>query len=219
VRVLGWVFVLCTVLCAITAFVPSVELRIAGRAVSKRTRLSLYTASTDRELVGRLLAAYHRSARRKTGGDVVRAVSPKLHGKARAALDDVVDAMDTLDDTSDADVRAAGIAFTIALWTLIGVSAAMALVVVIELTRGSFRRGRLILGLAMALLVTAIAISLRVACGIAVWEANDEVGRTIVSLAIGAHLMPAAALSATVAASLLVAFTSRRWTRPVVARA
>jgi hypothetical protein len=210
VRVIPWVFVLCTVLGAIGAFLPAVELRIAGQAVSKRTRLSLYAASTDRDLVRRFLAAYHGSHARKASGDLVRAVSPKVHGRARAALDDIRDAMDTLDDTSDADVRTAGIVFTATLWTLLGLDALMVLLVFTDLIRGSVRAGRLRLALAMSVLVAAIAVTLHLACRAAVWEANDEVGHAVLTLAVGAYLIPLAALAQLTAAIILAIRQSRR---------
>ena len=210
VRVVSWAFVLCTVLCAIGAFLPSVELRIAGQAVSKGTRLSLYAASTDRDLVRKLIAAYHRSHARKTSADLVRVVSPKVHGRARAALDDIRDAMDTLDDTSDSDVRTAGMVFTAALWTLLGLDALMVLLVFTGLVRGTFRSGRLRLALALSVLVAAIAVALHVACREVVWEANDEVGRAVLALAVGAYLIPLAALAALASAVVLVIRQSRR---------
>lgn len=203
-RVASWVFVVCTVLGAIAVFMPSIELRLGGSAVSKRTQLSLHAASTDRELVRRLLAAYHRAPSRRTGAQIVRAVAPRASGRARAALDNTRDAMATLDEVSDDDVRTAGTVFTVALWTLLGLDAAMAGLVFVELMRGGYRRGRLAAALVASALVAVIAVALHVACRQAVGEANDEVGRSALVLAAGAYVVPLAAIAGLAAATALV---------------
>jgi hypothetical protein len=209
VRVAAWVFVLCTALGAVAVFLPSVELQLGGAAVSKRTQLSLHTASTDRALVRRLLTAYRHSERRRIGGAIVRKVTPRVGGRARAALDDARDAMDTLDDVTDDDVRTATTAFLITLWTLLGLNAVMLLLVFPPLMRGTFRRGRMAAALVAALLVAAIAVALHVACREAIWEANDELGRTALVLAPGAYALPIATLAGLVSAIVLVARRSR----------
>lgn len=193
-RLASWVFVIAAVLGAVGVFLPSVELQLGGKSVSRRTRISLYTASHDRELVRRLIAAYHTSSKRKLSSDIVRTVSPRVGGRVRSVLEDARDAMDTLDDTSDDDVRTAGAAFTAALAALLALDAAMILLVFPSLMRGSFRRGPLIGALVASLLATAVAAALHVTCREAVWRANDEVGVTTVALAAGAYVIPLAAL-------------------------
>jgi hypothetical protein len=209
VRVAAWVFVLCTGLGAVAVFLPSVELQLHGAAVSKRAQLSLHTASTDRALVRRLLAGYRRSEHRRLGGALVREVTPRVTGRPRAALEDARDAMDTLDDVTDDDVRTAGTVFLVTLWTLIGLDAAMILLVFPPLMRGAFGRGRMAVALVAALAAAALGVALHVACREAVWEANDEIGRTALVLAPGAYVLPLAALSGLVSAVVLVARRSR----------
>jgi hypothetical protein len=194
VRLASWVFVIAAVLGAIGVFLPSVELQLGGTSVSRRTRISLYTASRDRDLVRRLIAAYHTSSKRKLSGDLVRTVSPRVGGRVRSVLEDARDAMDMLDDTSDDDVRTAGAGFTAALAALLALDAVMILLVFPSLMRGTFRRGPLIGALVASLLATAIAGALHLACREAVWRANDEVGVTTVALAAGAYVIPLAAL-------------------------
>lgn len=208
-RVASWAFVLCAVLGAIGVFMPSIDLRFGGRAVTRRAQLSLHAASTDRELVRNLIAAYHRSSKRQLGGQLVRAVTPRASGRPRAALEDARDAMAALDDVSDDDVRTAGMIFTIVLWALLGLDAVMAALVFTELMRGAFRRGRLIAALAASVVVAAIAVALHLACREAVWEANDEVGRTAVVLAAGAYVIPFSGVAAMIAAIVLVARRTR----------
>jgi hypothetical protein len=192
VRLASWILVIAAVLGAVGVVLPSVELQLAGKSVSRRTQISLYTASRDRELVRRLVAAYHASSNRKVSGDLVRTATPRVGGRLRSALQDARDAMDTLDDTSDDDIRTAGTVFTVALAALLALDALMILLVFPSVMRGSLRRGPLIGALVASLLVTAIAIALHLACREAVWRANDEVGRTTVALAAGAYVIPLA---------------------------
>ena len=203
-RVASWVFVVSAALVALGVFLPSLELRPGGAAISKRAELSLHAISRDRHLVRRLLAAYHGSARRQLGGKLVRGVVPRIAGRPRAALEDARDAMDTLDGLSDDDVKTAGTALTVTLWALIGLEAVLIALVFGELMRGTFRRSRAALALIGALLATAVAIALHLACREAAWQANDEVGRTIVTLGPGAYVLPIAAIAALVAAVVLV---------------
>jgi hypothetical protein len=205
VRVASWAFVLCAALGAIGVFLPGVDLQLGGRAVTRHARLSLHTASTDRELVRRLIAAYHHSSKRHMGTELVRTVTPRATGRSRAALEDARDAMAALDEVSDDDVRTAGLIFTFVLWTLLGLEAAIAALVFGELMRGAYRRGRLIAALVGSVVVTAIAVALHLACREAVREANDEVGRSAIVLAPGAYVIPIAAIAALVAAIVLVA--------------
>jgi hypothetical protein len=207
VRVSSWVFVLCAVLGAASVFLPSIALPL-GNASGRRSQLSLYKASTDRAQVTRFIAAYHAgaaSSKRQLGAQILHKLTPRTSGRSRAALEDARDAMATLDEVSDSDVRAATTVFAIALWSLLGLEAAIVVLVFSELMRGTFRRGRLPVALVAAVLVAAIAVALHVACREAVWEANDEVGRAALVLASGAYVLPAAALAALVAAIVLLA--------------
>lgn len=182
------------VLGAVGAFLPSVELRLGGKSVSRRTELSLYTASRDRDRLRRLLVAYHASSRRKLGGDIVRTVAPHVGGRVRGALDDARDALDTLDETSDDDVRTAGLIFTGVLAALLALEVLTILLVFPSLMRDRFGRGPVVAALVASVLVTAIAVALHLACREAVWRANDEVGRSALALAPGAYVLPLAAL-------------------------
>ena len=204
-RVASWVFVLAAMLGAVGAFLPSVELQLAGKSVSRRTQISLYTASRDRDVVRKLLATYHASSKRQLGADVIRQVSPHVGGRVRSALEDARDAMDTLDDTSDDDVRTAGTVFTASLAALLALDGLMILLVFPQLMRGSYRRGPLVAALVASVLAAAVAVALHLACRHAVWQANDEVGRTTLVLAAGAYVIPLAALVGLGAAIALAA--------------
>lgn len=204
-RVASWVFVLCAVLGSAGVFLPSIELQLRGSAVSRRTELSLYRIAADRKTARHLLAMYRSSSKRQLGAKLLHTVSPRVGGRVRAALDDARDAMDTLDDVSDDDARLAGIVLIAALGALLGLEAIAAALVFGELMRGSFRRGRHAAALIAAVLVTAIAVALHLACREIVWEANDEVSRTVLTLGPGAYVLPIAAIAGFFLAIVLVA--------------
>jgi hypothetical protein len=204
VRVASWVFVLCAALGAVGVFLPSIELRLGGSSVSKRTELSLYRIASDRELARRLLAMYRGSSKRRVGADLVRTVSPRVGGRIRATLADVRDAMDTLDEVSDHDAWTAGTVLVAALCALLGLEAIIAGLLVGELVRGSRRRGRYIAALIASVLAAAIALALHLACREAIWQANDEVSHAILSLGPGAYVVPGAAIAALILAIAIV---------------
>lgn len=205
VRVASWAYVLCAVLVAVAIFLPCLDLRAGGGAVGKRTERSLHQISGDRALIHRMLVAYHGSAKRKIGTKIIHAVTPRAAGRSRAALEDARDAMDTLDDVTDDDIKHAGTVLTITLWALIGLEAALVLLVFPQLMRGTFGRGRLVLALLGALVIAAVAIALHLVLREAVWQVNDELSHTILVLGPGAYVLPLAAIAALLAAVVLVA--------------
>lgn len=204
-RVAGWAYVLCAVLVAVAIFLPCLDLRAGGSSVSKRTERSLHQISADRALIHRMLVAYHGSAKRKLGTKIIHAVTPRASGRPRAALEDARDAMDTLDDVTDDDIKHAGTALMITLWAVIGLEAALVLLMFPPLMRGTFGRGRLVLALLGALVVAAVAIALHLVVREAVWQVNDEVSHAILVLGPGAYALPLAAIAALIAAVVLVA--------------
>lgn len=208
-RVVSWVFVLCTTLGVVGVFLPCLELQVRGGAVSKRAAISLYTASTKRELVRRSLAAYHSSDKRRTAAEVVRAVESRTKGRVKSALEDARDAMGTLDDTSDDDVKLAGIALSVAVWTLLGLYALGLLLVFTQLMGGVYWRGRLVGALVASGVAAVIAVGLSLVCREVAWQANDEVGRTVVALAVGAYVAPLAAIGSVAGAVVLVTRSRR----------
>ncbi|HET9624374.1 MAG TPA: hypothetical protein VFP84_23540 [Kofleriaceae bacterium] len=214
-RVAAWLVILATVLGGIAVFLPSLELRIAGAAVSRRTAVSLHKVARDRALIRKFLAAYHRSEQRKRADRLVHAVAPHVDGalshklgKLRDAFDDARDAMDTLDDTSDDDIRLATTIFTVTLYALLGLDAVLVLLVFLPLVAGQPRRGRAIFAIFVALVVAAIATALFLVCREAAWQANDEIGHSAVALTAFAYVLPAAAILGLLAA-IVHAFRAR----------
>jgi len=206
--------VLCTTLGVVGLFLPCLELQVGGNAVGKRAAISLYTASTKRELVRRMLAAYHGSNKRRTAAEVVRAVESRTKGRVKSALEDTRDAMETLDATSDDDVNLAGIALAVAVWTLFGLDVLLLVLVFTQLMRGVYWRGRLVAALVASVAAAVLAVALHLACREVAWQANDELERTVVALAFGAYLVPLAAIASVAAAVMLVTRSRRTVARP-----
>lgn len=204
-RLAAWLFVLCTTLGVVALFLPSLRVEVRGAALSKRTEISLYRISADRAVARRLFAAYHRSEPRKLGERMLHKVAPRIGGRARGVIDDARDAMDTLDGIDDRDVKNAGVAYTIGLWTLLALEALLISAVFVQLMRGGPRRGAMIAVAIGALVVAAASIAVHAGCREVAWQANDEVGARVLSIAIGAYLVPLAGVAAFLASIALVA--------------
>jgi hypothetical protein len=199
VRVAAWVFIVCTLLGAVSVFLPSAELAVNGVTLGRRTSLSLYQAANNRELVRRFVANYHRSGSRRMGSALAGVLVPKVGGHLRAHLDDVRDAMSTLDDISDDDAKTLGKVLVAVVWLLIVLHLVMGLLVFGDTLSGVLRRGRVIAAVAISVVVTVLAVVIRMITSEAVWEANDEIGKQAVDLGVAAYLMPVVSIAGLVA--------------------
>ena len=212
-RVASWFLVLCTVLGGVAVFFPNIRLDVGGHILGKHSEISLYRISTDREMVRTMLAVYRHNRQRKLGDSLIHKVVPHLSdrlGKAKGSLEDVRDAMDTLDDLTDDDLKTAGTIYTAAFWGLLGLQAALILLVFPAMFRGAAGRGRRVVALIVALLVAVLAVGFHFGCREVVWEANDEFSHTILTLAPAAYLVPIAAVLALFAS---IALLTRRATK------
>lgn len=178
-RVVSWIFVVCAFASATGIFMPSLEVTLVR---SKYGNVSLYEVSTHRALATKLIAAYHKSRGRALTEILLE------HSKNEYA-GDASDAMSTLDSVSDRDVRTAGTALVAILWAFLALQAVMGLLVLGSLVGDVYRKRRLVLVAALSAVSTAIAIGLRLVCGEAVFQANDEVGRTVLGVGPGATVM------------------------------
>ena len=203
-RIAAWAFVACTVLGIVGVFVPVVELRVEGVAVIKKGALSLYQASNNSELVRRFISGYRKNSKKKYGAAILGALQPHARGKVKGNLDDVHDAMDTLDSVQDDDIVSGARVFKIGLWAFLSLHVIMGLVIFGSVMNGVFRTRMLAIAGACSLLVTAISIGIYWACGEAVFEANDELGVDFVGTSIGALLIPIAAGLGLAAMTVLV---------------
>lgn len=194
-RVAAWVFLVCTVLAASAAFLPSVEVHVGGVALGRRASLSLYQMTTNRDFVRRLIVGYHRSSGKRIGGALIAVLGPRASGKLGGVIGDARDAMDTLDGVSDDDAKTLGTVLMIAIWSFLALHAVMAALVFAETMREGWRRGRIIAATAIAVVATGFAIATYLVTTQAVWEANDEVGRPLLDLGAGAYLIPVAAVA------------------------
>lgn len=187
-RVVSWLFVLCALAAATGVFMPCLELTAVK---TKHGSISLYDAGRHRAVASRVIAAYHKSRG--------RALGELLTGTALAHvkneyLGDAHDAMTTLDDVSDADIQHAGTALVVAIWLFVVLQALAALLVLGQLVGDVWRRRRLLAIVGIAVVNTAIGVALYVVCKEAAFEANDEIGKTIIAAGPGPLVMAAASV-------------------------
>ncbi len=215
VRLVSWLLIVAAAVTALGVVMPVVEAPLGGRVMSKRETLSLRGAASHRKLVRRLLAAYHGSHATQVGGTVIGKVLPHA-GRAKEYLGDASDAMETLSGVSDDDITHAGTALVALTWFVLGLCGLLIALVFFDAVNGRYQRGRVIGAMILAVLVAAVAIAIRIGCGLVVFEANDEVGSTWASLGYGATLMPIAALVAVGSAIALLVMLVRGRTRASV---
>ncbi len=208
-RIAAWAFVVCTLLGVASVFVPVVELRVSGVAVAKKGALSLYQASNNSELVRRFIAGYRKDSHKKYGAAILGALEPHARGKVKGNLDDVHDAMDTLDSVQDDDIVSGARAFKIGLWVFLSLHVIMGLIVFGSVMNSAFRPRTLAIAAVCSVLVTAISFGIYWACGEAVFEANDEIGVDFVGASIGTTLIPVVATLGFVAMTVLVVLRIR----------
>ncbi len=182
-RVVSWIFVVCAFASATGIFMPSLEVVVVR---SKHGSVSLYELGTHRALATRLIAAYHKSRGRTLAEALTGAV---LKHTKNEYVGDASDAMSTLDTVSDKDVETLGTVFVVTIWVYLVLQAVMGLLVLGSLVGDVYRKRRLVAVTAMAVISTAIAAGLRIVCGEAVFQANDEIGRTVLGVGPGATLM------------------------------
>jgi hypothetical protein len=183
VRLVSWIFVLCALASATGIFMPSLELRAVR---IQRANVSLYELGSHRALAARVIAAYHKSRGRALGEALVGIAAKHTKNEY---LGDATDAMSTLDDISDQDVRTLGTVLVVVIWGYLGVQVVMGLLVLGSLVGDVYRKRRLVLVSGLAVLSTAIAVGLLVVCREAAWEANDEIGHTVLGAGVGPYLM------------------------------
>lgn len=187
-RVVGWLFVLCALAAATGVFMPCLELTAIK---TKHGSLSLYDAASHRAVAARVIAAYHKSHSRALGellaGKVLKHVSSETLG-------DVHDAMTTLDDVSDQDIQHAGTGLVVAIWLFIVLQALAGLLVLGQLVGDVWRRRRLLAIVGIAVVNAAIGVGLWFVCKQAAFEANDEIGKTIIGEGPGPIVMAAASV-------------------------
>ena len=214
-RVAAWAFIVCTLLGVVGVFVPAVGLRTEVGPLARRTSLSLWQASNDKELVRRFVASYGKSTSKRYGAALIRVLGPRAHGRVKSNLDDAHDAMETLDALHEEDVATGARAFQIALWVFLGLHAVMGFLIFSNLMDGRYRTRTLVLSILASVLVSATAIGIYWVCGAAVLEANDELGIDLVTTRIGATLLPAATVGG-LAALLVLAILRARLPAPEI---
>lgn len=193
-RFAAWLSIAFAVVSALAIFMPGLELEISGVSLGKRASISLYKAAKERDVARALLEKYHAAGSRKFGeraADVVLEHASK-HAK-KAHVDDARDAMSTLDDVSDSDLKIAGHALVGLTWGYPLLVAIMMFMLFGATNEDAFTRGRAVGGVVLGVLVAAAAAAVYIGWSTAVAEANDEVGAPLFAMGVGAIMMPVCA--------------------------
>ncbi len=213
-RLAAWVTIAFAVLSATSVFLPGIELQLGGVSLGRRASLSLYHAAKERDFARALLDKYHAAGERHVGeraADLLLEHAAK-HAK-KAHVDDARDAMSTLDDIHDSDLRTAGRALVAVTYGYLALVVLLVALIFGDTMRGTYSRKRAIAAVALTTLCAAIAIAAHVGWREAVWQANDELGAELFGLGIGAYLMPLTAAGALASAIALLVVRVRSRTQ------
>ncbi len=190
-RFAAWLSIAFALASTLAIFLPGIELQVNGVSLGKRASVSLYTATRERDLVRTLLDKYHAAGKRKLGeqaADVLLEHAAK-HAK-KAHIDDARDAMATLDDVSDSDLKVAGRALVGLTWGYPALVAILVFMLFGATNEQTFATRRAIGGVVLGVLVAASAVAVYLGWSTALAEANDELGVQLFGLGVGAIMMP-----------------------------
>ncbi|HEY0250823.1 MAG TPA: hypothetical protein VGC41_04820, partial [Kofleriaceae bacterium] len=82
--------------------------------------------------------------------------------------------------------------------------------VVLDAINGTFKRWHLVVALILALVEAVLCVGVRIGMGLAVFEANDEIGANVVAVGSAATVLPLAAIGAFLMAIAMLVFHARR---------
>src|SRR5262249_2918173 len=159
-------FVACTAVCAVSIFVPSVE--VSGLTWSKRASLSLWQASTNTDVAKRIVTAFNGNSKRRLGEAFTAALLPHTRGGLRGHLDDAHSALEAV-DVSDSDIDTGGRALEVVLFGFFALAGVAIGVVFAELMRSEIRRKRIVIALVLSVLIAALAVGFHLMCREGVW--------------------------------------------------
>ena len=209
-RLAAWFSIAFAVMSAVGVFLPGVVMEVGGVRIARKASVSLYRAAADRELARSLLQRYARSGGRQTG----EKLADKLleHGGSHARklhVDDARDAMSTLDEVSDDDVKTAGRALVAITAIYLALAAVIVALLFGDTMRGAYSKRRAIVTVVLGAVLAAIAIAVHVGWSAVAFEANDELGVSSFALGIGAWVMPVCAVGALASAIALLVLRVR----------
>lgn len=203
-----WVFLVCAAFSAGAVFMPNIEIQLGGTTLGKHMSLSLYETSMKRDEVRAFFSSYSKVHGKKKAEQLLGKLGSHLGKKVKSHIDDVKDAMETLDEVTDDDIQTVATILSITMWSFLALSGLMIALVFIEMMRLSVRRSRIIVGLVLSTITTAVAIGIHVTYRIVIAEANDELGGHPFALSVGAYVLPIAAVAGL--AALIVALVKWR---------
>ncbi len=209
-RIAAWVFLLCAVVSAAAVFMPNIEIQLGGKSLGKHMSLSLYDISTKRDDVRRFFAVYSAVHGKKKAEAVLGRLANHVGKRVKSHVDDVRDAMETLDEVTDQDVETVAKILTITMWSFLVVSGIMVALMFVETMRATLRRSRVIVALVMAVIAATVAVGIHITYRQVIAEANDELGGHPFALSVGAYVLPLAAIAALAAIVVALVQLQRR---------
>lgn len=196
-RVAAQAAIVCALLCVLGVFLPAGRLDLGGKLGASRTSRSFYQLGKSTDAVRAFLARYRASTAKHLGAKALDKLAPHLPGRLQSPTREVQDAMATLDELRDEDVRTVGTITAVTMWSLLALN--LVVIALVFRTDGRTARLRVAAALVGSLLTAAIAVAVHLVLRTVVAEANAEVERTLFSLRGGAYLMPVAAVASTLA--------------------
>ena len=185
-------FVVCVVLALAAVFLPFLEVRTKRGAIGREAAFSLWDAAANGDQVRGLVMAFKHGHGKQVTERLAGALAPRVKGRLRGALEDTRSAMSALDDLSDDDAVKLSRAVAITTWVLLGMLAIMVMVIGADAVRGHYRRWRIGLVLALAVLAELIGAGVLVGCREVAARANDELGMIVTQVGTGAYVLPVA---------------------------
>ena len=196
-RIAAQAAVVCALACGLGVFLPAARLDVGGRLALGPTSRSFYQLGQSTDEVRGFLARYRQSTAKYVGSRALDKLAPRLPGRLQSPSRDVQDAIATLDELRDEDVKTVGTIAAATMWSLLALN--LLVIALVFGTDGRTRRLRVAAALAVSIVTAVVAVAVHAVFRIVVAEANAEVGSAILTLRGGAYLMPLAAVASTVA--------------------
>lgn len=202
----------------LAVFLPVGQIDVAGGWGRAATSRSFYQIGRSTGAIRELIAEYQASTAKKIGARALDKIAPRLRGKAGSAASDVQDAMSTLDELRDEDVKLVGTIVSTVMWSLIGLN--LAVVILLYGVNAATSRLRVAAAVLAAFLVGVLSVALYLVLDRVVVEANAEIGAPVFLLRFGAYLIPLAGAGMFLAAiAMVVGYVRTRGQMAAMARA
>lgn len=179
--------------CMVGVFLPAGRLDLGGKYAAGHTSRSFFQIGKSTGAVRTFVARYQASTAKRIGAKALDKVAPHLPGRLRGDAGDVQDAMTTLDDLRDEDVKLVGRIVATTMWSLLALN--LLVIALLYGTTEHTRRLRVAAALAVSLVTALVAVAVCLVLRTVVAEANAEIEAPLFALRGGAYIMPATAVA------------------------